>query len=125
MQKKAIRIIAGVKYNEHTSPIFKSLNILKLQELYDLQLAKFMYLQSKRELPQYLMSIFTPIAEVHNYETRQQNNPHIRYRRTLQAGRSIVHKGPEIWHSLSDELRNKPTIKSFSNTYKKTLFANY
>ena len=34
MQKKAIRIIAGGKYNEHTNPLFKDLKILKLKDIY-------------------------------------------------------------------------------------------
>ena len=31
MQTKAIRIIAGAKYNKHTNPMFKDLKILKLK----------------------------------------------------------------------------------------------
>ena len=34
LQKKAIRIITKSRYNAHTSPLFKNLNILKLDDLY-------------------------------------------------------------------------------------------
>jgi len=36
--KKAIRIIAKVKYNDHTSPIFKKYNILRLPDIHNIQL---------------------------------------------------------------------------------------
>ena len=42
-QTKAIRIMTGAQYNAHTNPLFKQLNIVKLDDLYKLQIAKFMY----------------------------------------------------------------------------------
>ena len=36
LQKKAIRIIAKTKYNDHTSPIFKKYNILKLPDIHNI-----------------------------------------------------------------------------------------
>ena len=35
LQKKAIRIICCAKYNSHTDPLFKALNLLKLEDLYN------------------------------------------------------------------------------------------
>ena len=34
-QQKVIRIISKVKYNDHTSPIFKKYNILKLPDIHN------------------------------------------------------------------------------------------
>ncbi len=43
MQKKAVRIVGGSKYNDHTSPIFKQLEILKMKDMYILEIGKYMY----------------------------------------------------------------------------------
>jgi len=40
-QKRAVRIINKSKYNSHTDPIFKSLNILKVKDIYILQSLMF------------------------------------------------------------------------------------
>ena len=42
-QKKAIRAIVGANYNATSSPLFKKLNILKLKDLYDLQIKQFVH----------------------------------------------------------------------------------
>ena len=36
LQKKSIRMIGRIYYNEHTEPLFISLNLLKLSQLNDL-----------------------------------------------------------------------------------------
>ena len=36
LHKKAIRLIANGKYNAHTDPLFKKLNILKFKDLFEL-----------------------------------------------------------------------------------------
>ena len=42
VQKRAIRGVANAKYNEQTLQIFISLSILKLKDLFNLQIAAFM-----------------------------------------------------------------------------------
>ena len=42
VQKKAIRIISGASYNEHTPPLFKENKILPLAELINYNIFKFM-----------------------------------------------------------------------------------
>ena len=41
--KKALRIISFSSYYEHSSPLFKDLNVVKLSDIITLQLAVFMY----------------------------------------------------------------------------------
>ena len=41
LQKKAVRIITNKKYNSHTDPIFKSLNYLKVDDIYEVNVLKF------------------------------------------------------------------------------------
>ena len=43
LQKKAIRIICKVKYFDHTEPLFKSLEILHLNNIYKLNCLLFIY----------------------------------------------------------------------------------
>ena len=43
LQKRAIRIITLSKYNAHTSPLFKMLNLLTINDMHSLQELKFYY----------------------------------------------------------------------------------
>ena len=36
LQKSAIRIISGSKYNSHTEPVFKALCLFKLEDIYQM-----------------------------------------------------------------------------------------
>ena len=46
LEKKALRLITFSSYNEHSSPLFKDLNVVKLFDIITFQLAVFMYKQS-------------------------------------------------------------------------------
>ena len=70
IQKKAIRIITSIKYNSHTEPLFKQLNMLKLEDLLKLQQLKFYFKFNEGSLPVYLQNWdITPNARVHNYNS--------------------------------------------------------
>ena len=51
LQKKAIRIVTNSKFNEHTEPLFKALNLLKLEDLYKLSILKFYFKYCHNLLP--------------------------------------------------------------------------
>ena len=53
IQKRAIRIIAASKYNAHTEPLFKQLNLLKACDICKLQELKFYHKLINRQLPKY------------------------------------------------------------------------
>ena len=54
IQKKAIRIIAASKYNAHTEPLFKQLNLLKSCDICKLQELKCYHKLINRQLPKYV-----------------------------------------------------------------------
>ena len=43
LQKKAVHIITGNYYIAHSEPIFKSLELLKIYDIYKLKILKFYY----------------------------------------------------------------------------------
>ena len=57
LQKKAIRIVSLSKYNAHTEPIFKRLQLLKVADILKIQELKFYYRFMHNTLPRYLQRI--------------------------------------------------------------------
>ena len=54
--KRAVRIITNSSYNSHSEPLFKEFELLKLQNLFILNLLKFYFNYCHNRLPQYFHS---------------------------------------------------------------------
>ena len=70
LQKKAIRIITSSSFTEHSSPLFKHLNIVKLSDIITLQLAVFMYKFHNQLLPSVFNASLNPVRNIQSYNTR-------------------------------------------------------
>jgi len=78
LQKKAIRIVTGEKYNAHTDPLFKRLRLLKVCDIASIQELKFCFKLENGLLPDYFMTnIFIKNSSVHSRNTRSMNNLHV------------------------------------------------
>ena len=72
-QKKIIRTINGSKCDAHSEPILKALDILKLDDIYRLYAAQFVYTFFTFTLPEPLkplFTLFTLVTDTHSYMTR-------------------------------------------------------
>ena len=74
--KKIVRSILKRNYREHSHPLFTCLKLVKLNDVYELEIGKFMYNYVHGSLPHYLSDIFTFTHDIHIHETRQSS--HIR-----------------------------------------------
>ena len=104
--KNAIRIVRRANYNEHSSPLFKQRNILKLYYVYQMQFAKYMFNMSKGTLPFALVNHITFNTGIHIHDTINNNNPHMTQRRTSIASKRLRHKGPGILYLLLNSSRH-------------------
>ena len=116
MQNKAIRAITLSNYNCSVKPLFKQLHVLTIEDLYKLHLSKLMYLHSKNALPTSISNIFTNIQ---SHYTRHQNDPHVKSRNTYHISQSFLHRAPDIWYQIPQEIKSCNTISSFTDKWKK------
>jgi len=66
-QKKLIRILTRSSYNAHTNGLFRQLKLLKLSDIYRLEIRKTMYkLKSSNHD---MLHLFTPILNIHSHWT--------------------------------------------------------
>ena len=71
IQKKSIRLVGRARYNAHTEPIFKTLNLLKINHIRYMQELSFFYKFSNDCLPAYFKNNFiTVIGDTHDHGTR-------------------------------------------------------
>lgn len=102
LQKKAIRHIADVPYDAHTSTLFIKFNVLQLEQLYEFNLfAKYKHgLRSKSNfltLCQLKESSATP------YSIRKRDTWHIPFSRTNYGLKSLKHIMPNFLNYLNNK----------------------
>ena len=54
-----MRIISCSKFNFHTNPLFKKINLLKLKDHFELNVLKLYYKYKKNDLPFYISNMFS------------------------------------------------------------------
>ena len=72
-QSNIIRTITWIKKFSHVDHLYKQLEILKLVDVYKLELTKFMRKLFNNKLPKLWQQNFTKIEQIHGYETRRPN----------------------------------------------------
>ena len=107
MQKSAIRIVAGAKYNSHTEPLFKKLQILPLPDLISFNKIQFM----QRFTQQYLPELFNDVWVKNSIRNIGENEIQLRNVNQLQIAASTMTSldilplfdFPKIWERFPDE----------------------
>ena len=78
LQKRAIRIITLSKYNDHTAPLFKKLNLLTIKDILALQELKLYYKFIHNNVPPYIQQWqIKQNTNIHSHYTRNQNEFYI------------------------------------------------
>ena len=57
LQKISLRAMCSAKYNTHTEPLFKRLNLLKICDIHKIQQLKMFYKLVRKDLPEYFNTI--------------------------------------------------------------------
>ena len=129
LQKKALRIISSKKYNAHTEPIFKSLNLLKVSDIFSLCQLKFYYNLVHRKVPEYFYQLpFYANHEVHDHYTRQQQNLHICVAKHTFAKKCIRYSLPNLINETSSNIIDKVythSVNGFKQYVKKCMIQKY
>ena len=141
IQKRAIRLMTykdqfpSIPGPLHPSnPLFLELQILKVKDIFMLQIAKFIHKCINMNIIGNFNQWFLLNRDVHAHMTRSNfdnscigtNNLFIPYGRTSNYGlKKIKVSGPKIWNSLPSEIRNIKSLIKFKNVVKNYLLECY
>ena len=124
LQKRAIRFISSASRFAHTHPIFKRLNLLKLDEIFVLNVMMFMFNFKHYLLPQVFNDMFLLNSSVHSHSTRQQNMYHNLPWRLQIRSKSIRIQGTLIWNKLIQNFDYNCSYATFKFHVRKYLLEN-
>ena len=100
LQKKIVRIIAGVKPRTSTDDLFRNLNIMKLDEINIFLIAQLMHKQYTADVIPVFQNMFITNSDIHSYETRQSNHLNIPLCHKNIGKTSIRYRGAIIWNNV-------------------------
>ena len=122
--RKAVRIMLSKQKREHTTPLFKELEILPLEELIKLKRGTFMQKIDKNMLPLSTATWFN----INNSVIRNRLNLS-KYRipnpRTEYAKRHNIYATTKLWNTeIPAQLKQSTSIGNFKKKYKGYLLTN-
>ena len=114
-------ILRTITYNNlkcHITPLHKSLNILKLHDIYKFELAKLMHKFHHEMLPTSFKGLFQKTAEVHCHNTRNATNQNYFVQQvSANAGKkTIYHRGATLWANVEQQFKENPITPLVINT---------
>ena len=153
LQKKAVRILTGNKYFQiygeeaaplpRSEPLFKTLEILKFDDIFKVNIAKFVFTTLTQESPAVFWDWFTYSHLIHNHATSsstQINRSHFFDVGTVEPSKCLFTKrshlvnyggkmiqvyGPILWNSLPKEIHDSSSLPTFKDKIKKYFLAQY
>ena len=123
MQNKAVKIASGSGWSEKAEPYYLNLNVLKLHELKQFQICKFMFQFTHKQLPTKFNDYFQEISLVSVRETGNSNKFKQYYMpryKTSRLQNSIKFSGVKAWNKLTNELK-QASFYHFQKELKKLL----
>ena len=125
LQKKAVRIINMSGYLDSSQPIFESLEILTIFQLYLYNCSLFAHKCIQQNLyPQFKQKI-TQNCNIHSYRTRHGNNFILKTRPRLELiQRSFLYTGIKVWNKLDVSITKHKNYYTFKMKLKRFLINN-
>ena len=122
LQKKAIRIITKSHYLEHTTPLFGSLKLLTVYQVYTLNCSLFIYKCLNCNYTPEFKAKIQRNSYYYDYNTRNWDLFRISQRIRLRiCQRSFLNIGVGIWNSLDSEMKSINSIPLFKCKMKELL----
>ena len=122
LQNRILRILHFKDHRYPNNELHKETNCLKLDDLYELKLLKFMHHvhHNKGQLPAIFQNYFSTNDALHRYETRQSKHYQVHKAKKKWGNRMIRNKGARLWNALPLSLRSIHKQKIFANKLKNT-----
>ena len=142
LQKRVIRLLT---YKDqfppipgpliHTSPLFSEMGILKIKDIFAMQISKFIHKCINSNIIGNFDKWFVLNSDVHYHKTRSNynisemrytNNLFIPFGRTTHYGLKLIKvSGPKLWNNLPLDLRTIKSISNFKNSVKNHIIRTY
>ena len=108
LQNKAVKILSKAHPRERVNPWYHKLNILKIDNLFQFEIAKLMYQYIHNKLPHCFCNYFANLSDSHHYTTRNSSKHNLQLPRfsTFKTQKSFRFVGAKIGNNIPMTLGN-------------------
>ena len=110
LQKKAVRILTHSNFLDHTSPLFKKLEILTISQIYELNSLSFIYRCFKCNQHNEFKNRISANSDIHSHNTRERNYRVIIRARLEICRNSFLYHGTQAWNKLESNIKRLNSI---------------
>ena len=126
LHKRALRTVHNKSYNSHTDPLFKQSGILRVSDLYQLEVVLFMYDYVRTKLPLSFRNIFKFNCDVYDaYITRRAQMFHIPKTKSRFVDKLPLYNFPSMWNNWCTQLNVNSSRGALKNSMKTILMNDY
>ena len=122
MQKRIIRILTNSGFRDSSLPLFAELNILQVDDVIKLEVAKLMHSVLGNDKPQFKKLS----AQIHGYQTRHSTQ--LNYflpRKCIKIGKKCFQfYGSKIWQEVPNDIKTH-SFENFEVKYNRYLLSFY
>jgi hypothetical protein len=120
LNTKLIRILFMKKISTPTCEVHRTINVLSLPKLYELQLLVFVHkcIHHKYLLPDIFHDYFTRANEIHCHNTRRRSDMFVQAACKNIGQRCTHYKGSKLWNVLPSNLKVFSSTKVFKKNLK-------
>ena len=111
-QKKALRIVFSAKYNAHTSSLFESSKITKVENIFEKESLLMTYKFQNKVLPNAIIDLYENSLHDKNILTRQQTSCVLRPKKDLKPG-NLMYDIIDAWNRIGSPARAEKTLNLF------------
>ena len=105
IQKRTRKIMNNTAFHSHTKVLFLINKILKVHDLYYLNLGILMFQLNIDMLLHAMESLFFRNNQIHLYPTRQSENLNLPFTRNVSSQKFLIFMGPKCWNELDTSLK--------------------
>ena len=111
---------------DHVSILYKQLKLLKLEDIYKLELSKFMHQLNCNMTPKVFEKNFVKLESVRSYSTRQKtkNNYFLTWVNKTMSQKQLAFRGTKLWATLDNSIKTKP-LPVFKKILKERMIRDY
>ena len=121
LHSKIVRYMTFTPQDTDVSMQFKRLNLLTIDEIYTLEISKFMFRYSISTLPSSFDEYFRNIEHHYNTRTKTNSSLDLPRPRTDFGKQSVKYNGVKIWNEIPSAIRNASSYISFGTLFKSHL----
>ena len=116
LQKKAIRLISNSHYLEHTAPLFKSLKLLNIYQIFKYNCLLLVHkCTNDNYFPEFKKKLQ---SSIHSYETRNNNQLRVPLEKLKLCQKSYKYISIKLWNDVNEDIRNINFIITFKKKIK-------